>query len=204
MLDQAHLKLDMRFLRTFSTRLARCCLLIGLGVMAGLAGATTQIGRSQLELPKGFDGPHRSYPNKSTEVLVYVSDQAATPAILQVAHVKLPAVPPEATKEVRFSATSNFLQGFLRSFGANVDGFRVTEPEQVLLGDQLAARASWHGGMKGAPAKGVMYLVVLGQGVYCFHAFGRADVANPQLASAIDAVEVLRFHAHPKESEERN
>ena len=106
-------------------------------------------------------------------------------------------VTPEArsdlTHKVKYEAATHFLAGFLQTFGKNVQGWHVSPTEQVKLGGHSTAMAKWSGTYHGIPTEGAMYLLVLGKEVYCFHTFGRSDVQNDVLKSAVQAINKLRL-----------
>jgi hypothetical protein len=155
--------------------------------------ASAHIGNVALSVPTGLNGPDRSSPNKLTELYVYFSRKDLPPTLLQLTRVTTPDTRSDLTEKVKFEAATGFLAGFLQTFGKDVQGWKVSPTEQVKLGGHSTAMAKWSGTYHGIPTEGAMYLLVLGKEAYCFHAFGRSDVQNDVLKSAVQAIKKLRL-----------
>lgn len=154
--------------------------------------AVVSFGRVLIEIPTEFESPRRLYPNKQSELDVYVSKKDLPPTLLQLTRIVVPEVQSDLSEENRYGAASNFLAGFLQEFSKNVKDWSRSSTETVRLGGNVAVRAKWTGIFHGVPNTGVMYFVVFGMDSFCFHAFGRTDVPNSALKSAIRAVEELQ------------
>jgi hypothetical protein len=153
--------------------------------------AAGRIGNVLIDIPSGLNGPHRSFPNRQTELDVYVSATGLPPTLLQLTWVNIPEARVDLSEDEWYEAASNFLDGFLTIFSKNVSNWTRSAGEPVQLGGYKAVRAKWSGKFHELPNSGTMYLVVLGRNSYCFHAFGRNDVPNATLSSAIEAIERL-------------
>lgn len=151
-----------------------------------------RFGRVVIEIPADFESPHHLFPNKQTELDVYVSKKSITPTLLQMSRIVVPEARSDLSENDRYEAASNFLVGFLQEFRKNVTDWSRSSVETVRLGGYVAARAKWKGIFHGVPNTGVMYIVVFGTDSFCFHAFGRTDVPNITLKSAIRVIEELR------------
>lgn len=151
------------------------------------------IGNIALSVPGGLNGPDRSSPNKSTELNVYFSRKDLPPTLLQLTRVVTLDARSDLTDKVKYEAATHFLAGFLQTFSKNVQGWQMSPTKQVKLGGHSTAMAKWSGTYHGIPTEGAMYLLVLGEESYCFHAFGRSDVQNDVLKSAVHAINKLRL-----------
>jgi hypothetical protein len=125
--------------------------------------APVHVGNIALSVPAGLNGPDRSSPNKSTELYVYFSSKDLPPTLLQLTRVVIPAGRSDLTEKVKYEAATDFLAGFLQTFGKNVQGWQVSPTEQVKLGGHSTAMAKWSGTYHGIPTEGAMYLLVLGK-----------------------------------------
>lgn len=148
-----------------------------------------RFGRVLIEILSEFESPHHLFPNKLTELDVYVSKKDLSPTLFQLTRIVVPEVRSDLSEKNRYGAASNFFTGFLQEFSKNVTDWSRSSAETVRLGGYVGVRAKWTGIFHGVPNTGVMYLVVFGTDSFCFHAFGRADVPNPTLNSAIRAIE---------------
>lgn len=151
-----------------------------------------RIGSVLIEVPGGFDGPHRSHPNELSVLDVYVSRNNQLPTLVQLTRVSLPDTRNDLGEDDRYGASSKFLSGFLETFSGNVAEWNRSLAQAVRLNGHLAARATWTGKFHGIPTSGAMYMVIVDKDVYCLHAFGRSDIANPTLQAAIRSIDVLR------------
>lgn len=151
-----------------------------------------RFGRVLIEIPVEFESPHRLRPNKQTELNVYVSKKDLPPTLLQLTRIVVPEVRSDLSEKNRYGAASNFLTGFLQEFSKNVADWSRSSTETVQLGGHVAVRAKWTGIFHGIPNTGTMYFIVFGTDSFCFHAFGRTDVPNSTLESAIRVIEELR------------
>ena len=168
--------------------------------------AVARLGQVAIEIPAGFLGPHRSFPNKQSQLDVFVSSKDLPPALIQMMRVVAPDARSDLSEKDRYGAASDFLVGSLRIFSTNVIDWSRSSIEPVRLGGYLAAQAKWSGSFHGDPTTGVMYIVVFGKESYLFHSFGRADVPNVVLKSSIRAIEELRVdlaNTSPKRTGER-
>ena len=153
---------------------------------------SARIGNITLAVPAALNGPDRSSANKSSELYVYFSRKDLPPTLLQLTRVVTPEARSDLTDKVKYEAATHFLAGFLQTFGKNVPGWHVSPTEQVKLGGHTTAMAKWSGTYHGIPTEGAMYLLVLGEESYSFHAFGRSDVQNDALKSSVQAINKLR------------
>jgi len=156
-----------------------------------------RLGKIVVDIPAGFSGPQRTFPNEQAEQDVYVS-RDSPPVVLQMTLITVPQVPPDLTEENRYGAAEHFLSGGLGMFAEKVRQWSQAPIEKARLGGFLGARAKWTGNLHGFPATGVMYCVVTGKESFTFHTFGSAVDSNASLKSSIRAIEKLRVDAADK------
>jgi|GEM_PF-5206617 len=160
------------------------------------------LGQVVIEIPTGFGEMHRTFPNKQSELDVYVSSKDLAPTLIELERIVIPWATSNPSEENRYGAASDFLVGFLQTFREEgVTDWSRSSVEPVRLGGYLAARAKWSGTFHGIHSTGFMYIVVFGKESYCFHAFGSADATNGLLKSSIQAIEKLRVAPFSLEGE---
>jgi len=154
-----------------------------------------RIGQVVVEIPAGFSGPRREFPTVQSEIQNYyeVVQQGRAPTFVQLVHISIPHAASNLDEQTRYSAASDFLDGFMGTFGQKVHEWSHSSNERFRLGGYLGARARWTGKLNGTPATGVMYLVVLGRDSYSFHVFGGSGEPNASLKASVRAIEELRF-----------
>ena len=148
-----------------------------------------RLGKIVVEIPTEFGVANRTFPNKQSILDVYVSRKDLPPTLIQLNRIVVPEAQVSANEKDRYDGIPDLLLGFLRTFSKNVVGWSRSSIEPIRLGGYIAAKSKWSGSYHGVPTTGVMYLVVIGKESFFLHAFGRDDVPNKPLTSAIKAIE---------------
>jgi hypothetical protein len=168
-----------------------------IAIDAPVGNTIARLAQVMVEIPPGFTGPQRTFPNEQTELDTYVEIVSAgrAPTIIQLTHIVVPNAAADLSEHDRYRAAANFLDGFLAIFGQKVTRWSRSPNEKIRFDGFLGARARWTGNLNGFPSTGVMYFLVLGKDSFVFHAFGSRAEPNASLKASIRAIEGLRLGA---------
>lgn len=149
-----------------------------------------------IDVPSGFQGPvSESFDSNNQTVAfsrLYTDREGGT--LLQITRSdlgpKLLTIPRGQLSGVAAVYLSQFLAGVER----RRTNFTVSEPMTLEIDGVPAVRAEWRGEMEGVEASGVMYCVIVQTTVVILHTQDVIGAPRENRASAIAAIETLRFN----------
>lgn len=151
-----------------------------------------------IDVPDGFEGPVKEAFDPSNQTVAfskpYTDREGGT--LLQITRSdlgpKLLTVPRERLGDIALVYLGQFLGGIER----RRTDFTVADPVTLEIDGVPAVSAEWRGKMDGVDASGIMYCAIVGTEVVILHTQDEDGAPVEHRASAIDAIEGLRFDDH--------
>ena len=148
--------------------------------------------------PAGFSGPLSASPGDGAETYAYSRDrpEGQPRTLLQITKFDSGDRLKNLSESERHALTRRYLSEFLKGIERRRTNYKQSEPTDLVLGGEPAARAEWSGSIGGIEAHGVMYAVIVGPVVYQLHTQDSVSAPEVDMQNAVRSIESLEFKSH--------